>query len=101
MNSMSGRCRLFSSKKRKEITFLHIFSYKWLYCVWVRLSLSTIPLGRPRHRWKDNIKIDLQEVVSAGMDWIELAQDRERWRALVTAVMNFRVPQNTGNFFTS
>jgi len=50
------------------------------------------PLGRPRHRWEDNIKMDLQEVGCRGMDWIELAQDRNRWRALVTAVMNLRVP---------
>jgi len=48
-------------------------------------------LGRPRHRWEDNIKMDLQEV-GWGMDWIELAQDRDRWRALVNAVMNLRVP---------
>jgi hypothetical protein len=49
------------------------------------------PLGRPRRRWDDNIKMDLQEVGSAGMDWIELAHDRDRWRALVNAVMNLRV----------
>ena len=49
------------------------------------------PLGRPRRRWKDNIKIDLQEVAYGGMDWMELAQDRDRWRALVNAVMNLRV----------
>jgi len=48
-------------------------------------------LGRPRRRWEDNIKMDLQEVGSGGMDWIELAQDRDRWRALVNAVMNLRV----------
>jgi len=48
-------------------------------------------LGRPRRRWKDNIKMDLQEVGGGG-DWMELAQDRERWRALVNRVMNFRVP---------
>jgi hypothetical protein len=49
------------------------------------------PLGRPRHRWEDNIKMYLQEV-GWGMEWIELAQDRERWWALVNAVMNLRVP---------
>jgi len=50
------------------------------------------PLGRPRHRWEDNIKMDLQEFGCGVMDWIELAQVRDRWRALVTAVMNLRVP---------
>ena len=50
------------------------------------------PLGRPRHRWEDNIKMDLQEVGCGGVDWIELAQDRDGWRALVKAAMNLRVP---------
>jgi hypothetical protein len=49
------------------------------------------PLGRPRRRWEDNIKMDLREV-GWGMDWIDLAQDRDRWRALVYMVMNLRVP---------
>ena len=49
------------------------------------------PLGGPRRRWEDNIKMDLQEVGCRGMDWIELAQDRDRWRALVNAIMNIRV----------
>jgi hypothetical protein len=49
-------------------------------------------LERLRRRWKDNIKIDLQEVGCGSMDWFELAKDRDRWRALVNAVMNFRVP---------
>jgi hypothetical protein len=50
------------------------------------------PLGRPRHRWEDNIKMDLQEVECGGMDWIELAQVRDGWRSLVSVVMNFWFP---------
>jgi hypothetical protein len=50
------------------------------------------PLGRPRRRWEDNIKTDLREVGCGCVDWIGLAQDRDRWRALVSAVMNLRVP---------
>jgi hypothetical protein len=49
------------------------------------------PLGRPKRRWEDNIKIDLQEVGCGDMDWIELAQDRDRWREFLNAVMNIRV----------
>jgi len=50
------------------------------------------PLGRPRRRWEDNIRIDLRKVECGCVDWMELAQDRDRWRALVSAVMNCRVP---------
>ena len=49
-------------------------------------------LGRPRYRWQDNIKMDLLEVGCRGMDWMELAKDRDSWRALASTVMNFRVP---------
>ena len=52
-------------------------------------------------RWEDNINMDLQEVSCGGMDWIELAQDRDRWRVLVNAVMNLRVPLNAGSFLTA
>ena len=54
------------------------------------------PLGRPRRRWEDNIKMDLQEVRGGCADWMELVQDRDRWRALVSTVMNFRVPKMRG-----
>jgi len=54
------------------------------------------PLGRPRRRWEDNIKMDLQEVGGGCGDWIELAQDRTRWWALVNTVMNIRVPKKPG-----
>jgi hypothetical protein len=59
------------------------------------------PLGGSRRRWEDNIKMGLQEVGCGVMDWIELDQGRDRWQALVNAVMNHRVPQNAGNFLTS
>jgi len=58
------------------------------------------PLGRPRRRWEDYIKMDLRKV-GGGEDWMELAQDMDRWRALVNTVMNFRVPYSAGNFLTS
>jgi len=50
------------------------------------------PLARPRHRWEDNIKMDLQEVGCGGLDWIDLVQDRDSWRELVNEVMNLWVP---------
>ena len=57
---------------------------------------GTRPLGRPRRRREDNIKMDLQEVEGSCGDWMELAQDREKWRALVSTVRNFRVPKMRG-----
>jgi len=63
-----------------------------VYRVLVGKPERKITLGRPRRRWEDNIKMDFQEVGCGGMDWIELAQNRDRWRGLVTAVMNLRVP---------
>ena len=59
------------------------------------------PLGRPRRRWVDKFRMDLQEVGCGYMDWIGLVQDRDRWRTLVSAVMNHRVLWNAGNFLTS
>jgi hypothetical protein len=62
------------------------------YRILVRRPEGRRPLERPRRRWEDNIKMDLQEVGWRGMDWIVMAEDRDRWRALVSAVMNLRVP---------
>ena len=62
------------------------------YRVLVGKPERKIPLGRPRRRWMDNIRMDLQEVGCGYVDWIRLAQDRDRWRTLVSAVMNLRVP---------
>jgi hypothetical protein len=59
------------------------------------------PLGRPRGRWVNNIKIDLRQTGRDGMDWIDLAQYRHQWGALVNTVMNFRVPKNAGKFLSS
>jgi hypothetical protein len=62
------------------------------YGILVRRPEGTRPLGRPRNRWEDDIKMDLQEVGWEGVAWIDMAQDRDRWHALVNAVMNLRVP---------
>jgi len=63
-----------------------------VYSVLVGKLEGRRPLGRPRRRWVDNIRMDLQEVGCGYMDWIGLAQDRDRWRRLVSAVMNLGVP---------
>ena len=63
-----------------------------VYRVLVEKPEEKGPLGRPRRRWEDNINSELQEVKCGDIDWIELAQDRDRWRSLVNAVMNLRVP---------
>jgi hypothetical protein len=63
-----------------------------VYRVLVEKHRGDRSLGRPRRRWEDNIKMDIREVGSGDMDWIELAQDRDRWRVVVNTVMNLRVP---------
>ena len=75
-NEMGGACSAYGGKKRRI----------------QRKPAGNRLLGRPRDRWEDNIKMDLYEVGCGGMDWIELAQDRDRLRTLVNAVMNLQVP---------
>jgi len=70
----------------------HMGEGRGMYRVLVGKPEGKRPLGRPRRRWEHNNKMDLQEVEYGGMDWIKLAQDRDRWWALVSAVMNLRVP---------
>jgi hypothetical protein len=70
----------------------HMGDKRVVYSVLVWKPEAKRPLGRPRLRWEDNIKMDVQEVRCGGMDWIELIEDRDRWWAFVNAVMNFRVP---------
>jgi len=70
----------------------HMCEERWVYRVLVGKPEGRRPLGRPRRRWVDNIRKDLLELGCGYMDWIGLAQDRDRWRTLVSAVMNLRVP---------
>jgi len=70
----------------------HMGEGRGVYRVLVGKPEGKRPLGRPQRRWEDNIKMDIQEVGCWGMDWIKLAQERDRWRALVNAVMNLRAP---------
>ena len=79
----------------------HMGEERGVYRVLVGNLEGRRPLGRPRRRWVDNIRMDLQEVGCGYMDWIGLAQDRDRWWTLVSAVMNLWVPWNAGNFLTS
>jgi hypothetical protein len=72
-----------------------------VYKVSVGKPVRNKPLGRPRRRWEDNIKMDLQEVGCEGMNWIDVAQNRDRWRVLVNSVMNLRGLNNVGDFMTS
>jgi hypothetical protein len=80
-----------SRRIRRAVDVACMGQGRGVYRVLVEKPEGKRPLGRPRLRWDDNIKIDLQEVGCGGMDWIELAQDRDMWRALMTAVMNLQV----------
>jgi hypothetical protein len=71
------------------------------YRILVGMPEGKRPLGRPRRRWVNNIKINLREIGWDDMDWIDLAQNRDQWRSLVDTVMNLQVPLNAGKFLSS
>jgi hypothetical protein len=77
-----------STRIRRPGHVVHMGERRGVYRVLAGKPERKRPFGRPRSRWKGNIKVDLQEVGCWDMDWIELAQDRDRWRALVNAIMN-------------
>ena len=81
-----------SRRMRRAGHVVRMGEERGMYRVLVGKPVGKRPLGRARCRWVDNIRMDLQEVGCGYMDWIGLAQDRDRWRTLVSAVMNFRVP---------
>jgi hypothetical protein len=72
----------------------HEWGKRNVYRILVGKPEAKIPLGRPRRRWVGNIKMDLREIGCDGVDWIDMAEDRDQWRALVNTVLNHRVPQN-------
>jgi hypothetical protein len=81
-----------SRRKRWAGHVTHMGERRCAYRILVGRPEGRRPLGRPRHRWEDNIKMDHQEVGWGNIDWIDMVQDRDRWWALVNAVMNLRVP---------
>ena len=93
MYSSPNIVRVIKSRKMKWAGYVaRMGKERWLYRVLVGKPEGKRPLGRPRRRWVDNIRMDLQQVGCGYMDWIGLTQDRDRWRTLVSAVMNLRVP---------
>ena len=79
----------------------HMVESRGAYRILVGKPEERRPLERPKRRWEDNIKMDLTDVAWDGMEWIDLAQDRESWRALVNEVVNLRIAPNAGNFLST
>jgi hypothetical protein len=85
--------RVIKSRRMREAGHVaRMWEWRGVYRILAGRPEERRPLGRPKRRWEYNIKMDLREVVWRGMDWIQLAQDRDRWRALLNVVMNLRVP---------
>jgi len=82
--------------EKNDMGGAHMGEWRVVHRVLVGKPEGKRPMGRPRRRWEDNIKMDLQEVGEGCGDWMELAQDRDRWRALVSTVMNLRVQKMRG-----
>ena len=85
--------RVIKSRRKRWVGHVaRMVEWRSVYRVLVGKPEGKRPLGRPRHRWEDINKMDLQEVGCVGMYWIKVVQERDRWRALVSTVMNFGVP---------
>jgi hypothetical protein len=96
LNKMAKTKRAIAGQCYKAIFILYLYSLINAYRLLVGKPEGRRPLGRPRLRWVDNIRMDPVEVGWGDVDWIGLAQDRDKWRALVNSVLNLRVPQNAG-----
>jgi len=95
--SLPNIVRVIKSRRMKWVGHVALMGQgRGMHRVLVGKPETKRPLGRPRHRWEDNIKMDLQELGRGCGDWMELAQDRDRWRALVSKLMNLRVPKMRG-----
>jgi hypothetical protein len=93
--------RVMKPRKRWAGHVARMGERRGVYSVLVGKPEGKSPLGSPGRRWEDKIKMDLQEVGCGGMEWINMAQNRDRWRSVVQAAMNHRVTQNAGNLLTS
>jgi hypothetical protein len=91
--SSPGIIRVIKARRmRWEVHVARMGEMRRVYNILVGRPEGRRPVGRPRRRWEDNIEMDLREIEFGDVDWIHLAQDRDRWRALVNTVMNLRVP---------